>query len=102
LQNDIGSYTVRLIIFPELFHFMKLLTHLAEYPREYQSACERLRTTGRSYSTAAGAMEAVVTGEGNAILISHGSGGGFDMGLWLANLIGGPYRFLAPSRFGYL
>ncbi len=47
-------------------------------------------------------VEAAQIGQGNPILISHGSGGGYDMGLWLARFVGGLYRYIAPSRFGYL
>ena len=33
----------------------------------------------------------------------HGAGGGFDQGLWLGRLtLGDGYRFISPSRYGYL
>ena len=41
------------------------------------------------YKTSAGTIEAALIGQGSSILISHGSGGGYDMGLWLAQLFGG-------------
>jgi pimeloyl-ACP methyl ester carboxylesterase len=41
-------------------------------------------------------------GKGPAILIVHGSGGGFDQGKYFANLINENYRWIAPSRFGFL
>jgi pimeloyl-ACP methyl ester carboxylesterase len=36
------------------------------------------------------------------MLIVHGAGGGFDQGAYFARLIGGNYRWIAPSRFGFL
>ncbi len=74
----------------------------ARYKKERQSACDRLQAESQLYETSAGVVEAALTGEGSPVLIAHGSAGGYDMGIWLAHLIGGPYRFIAPSRFGYL
>jgi len=54
------------------------------------------------YETARGFIEAACVGNGPTVLISHGAGGGYDMGLWLACLIGGEFHFISPSRFGYL
>ena len=36
------------------------------------------------------------------MLIVHGAGGGYDQGLYFARFIGGNYRWIAPSRFGFL
>ena len=36
------------------------------------------------------------------MLIVHGAGGGYDQGEYFARLIGGHYRWVAPSRFGFL
>ena len=42
-------------------------------------------------------------GAGIPLLSIHGAGGGFDQGLALAaDLVGGGFRTIAPSRFGYL
>lgn len=50
-----------------------------------------------------GDLEYADTGSGAPILMIHGTGGGFDRGLfssrWLLDL---GYRIIAPSRFGYL
>jgi 2-hydroxy-6-oxonona-2,4-dienedioate hydrolase len=75
---------------------------IRRYKKEKQSARNRLQTESQLYQTSAGVIEAALIGQGNSILISHGSGGGYDMGLWLAHLIGGQFQYIAPSRFGYL
>ena len=36
------------------------------------------------------------------MLIVHGAGGGYDQGEYFAKIIGGNYRWIAPSRFGFL
>jgi pimeloyl-ACP methyl ester carboxylesterase len=42
-------------------------------------------------------------GEGPAVLVIHGAGGGFDQGLDIGDgLIRAGFRVIAPSRFGYL
>ncbi len=75
---------------------------IARYKEESLSAKNRLLAASQLYHTSAGAIEAALTGHGSAVLISHGSAGGYDMGIWLAHLIGGQFRYVAPSRFGYL
>jgi pimeloyl-ACP methyl ester carboxylesterase len=75
---------------------------MVRYKEETQSARDRLQAESLLFMTSAGVVEAALTGHGRTILISHGSGGGYDMGLWLAHLIGGQFQYIAPSRFGYL
>ena len=75
---------------------------VARYNNEYLSARSRLQAGSQLYKTSAGEVEAALIGHGSTVLISHGSGGGYDMGLWLAQLIGGQFQYIAPSRFGYL
>ncbi|MCJ7623080.1 MAG: alpha/beta hydrolase [Anaerolineaceae bacterium] len=79
-----------------------MLPFTTRYKQEKQSARRHLQTGSQLYETAAGLVETAIIGKGPAVLISHGSGGGYDMGLWLARLIGGQFYFVAPSRFGYL
>jgi len=79
-----------------------MLSLVARYKEEKQSARNRLQTGSQLFKTSAGVVEAALIGHGSTVLISHGSGGGYDMGLWLAHLIGGQFQFIAPSRFGYL
>jgi len=79
-----------------------MLSLVARYKEENQFARNRLQTGSQLFKTSVGVVEAALIGHGNTILISHGSGGGYDMGLWLAHLIGGQSQYIAPSRFGYL
>lgn len=52
--------------------------------------------------TAAGRIEYADIGEGEAMLVIHGAGGGYDQGLLIARDFGTGHRVVAPSRFGYL
>jgi 2-hydroxy-6-oxonona-2,4-dienedioate hydrolase len=79
-----------------------MVSLVARYREEKRFACDRLQAESQLFNTSAGVVEAALTGHGSPVLISHGSGGGYDMGLWLAQLIGGPFHYIAPSRFGYL
>jgi len=72
------------------------------YRKEKQAAIKRLLSQSELIETTLGVVETAQTGQGSAVLISHGSGGGYDMGIWLARFLGGPYRYIAPSRVGYL
>jgi pimeloyl-ACP methyl ester carboxylesterase len=74
----------------------------ARYRQEKQLACDRLQAGSQLFKTSMGMVETALIGQESTVLISHGSGGGYDMGLWLAHLIGGQFQYIAPSRFGYL
>jgi pimeloyl-ACP methyl ester carboxylesterase len=52
--------------------------------------------------TACGPIQYTEFGEGAPMLIVHGAGGGYDQGEYFAKIIGGNYRWIAPSRFGFL
>lgn len=53
--------------------------------------------------TSTGIIEYAVQGDGPAVLISHGSFGGYDQGLLSVNFLKNfKARLIAPSRFGYL
>jgi pimeloyl-ACP methyl ester carboxylesterase len=50
-----------------------------------------------------GDLEYAEAGTGTPLLMVHGTGGGFDQGLFFARrFIDAGYRVIAPSRFGYL
>ncbi|HEY0775218.1 MAG TPA: alpha/beta fold hydrolase, partial [Nocardioidaceae bacterium] len=68
-------------------------------------AASRARLTGRSslIETRLGPVEVADSGAGPPVLVVHGAAGGFDMGLQVGeDMLGGDFRILAPSRFGYL
>ena len=64
----------------------------------------RARLEGRSevFQGRFGPMEYAAAGSGPAILMIHGTGGGFDQGLDFAQPLISKWRVIAPSRFGYL
>jgi pimeloyl-ACP methyl ester carboxylesterase len=54
-------------------------------------------------ATARGEVEYADQGSGPPVLLVHGAGGGYDQGLLIGQtFVGEGYRFIAPSRFGYL
>lgn len=75
---------------------------ISQYRQDTQAQAARLLAGSRMVDTACGQVEFGEVGAGPAVLISHGSLGGYDQGLWLAGLLGAGIRCLAPSRFGYL
>lgn len=73
------------------------------YRRDLAAAVERVAAGSRLVETPHGCIEYGETGEGTPVLSVHGAGGGYDQGLLLGQrLLGGGYRVIAPSRFGYL
>jgi pimeloyl-ACP methyl ester carboxylesterase len=73
------------------------------YRRDIRSAYEKLDSIERQViATDCGPIEVAMRGEGEPVLVSHGIGGGFDQGLGIAEAyLGGGYKVIAPSRFGY-
>ena len=65
-----------------------------EYRRELRTQQQRVQTGSRVLHTACGAIEVAESGPADApaLLLIHGSGGGFDQGLMLA-------QDLAPPSF---
>lgn len=75
---------------------------MMRYQQVKKIALMNLQSGSQIYETTGGLVECACIGKGPNVLISHGGSGGYDMGLWLAQLIGGEFHFIAPSRFGYL
>jgi 2-hydroxy-6-oxonona-2,4-dienedioate hydrolase len=73
------------------------------YRADLAEARARIAQGSRIVATRAGPIE-VGIGEGSrALLMIHGTGGGFDQGLQFAErLSAAGWRVIAPSRFGYL
>jgi pimeloyl-ACP methyl ester carboxylesterase len=78
------------------------MTIFSQYRRESEAQAAQLIAGSRIIDTACGPVELGEVGAGPAVILSHGSVGGYDQGLWLAGLLGAGFRYLAPSRFGYL
>lgn len=71
--------------------------------REVRAKLESLEAQRQIAETRHGPLDYAVEGEGPPVLVVHGAGGGFDQGLLFAEAFGGKgYRWIAPSRFGYL
>ncbi len=81
-----------------------LLTFLAhrQYRRDLAAAYQRVATLGKPGDTAAGPIVFGDSGEGAPVLVIHGAGGGFDQALHTAQMFGAGFRWITPSRFGYL
>ncbi|MBV8543163.1 MAG: alpha/beta hydrolase [Acidobacteria bacterium] len=73
------------------------------YRNDIDDARRRIETETQSIGYGDGSIEFAESGNGPAVLLIHGAGGGFDQGLELGRaFVGDRYRIVAPSRFGYL
>ncbi len=73
------------------------------YRRDIGRAYRRIRGQSGLISSPCGDIEFAEGGSGPAVLVIHGSGGGFDQGQLMAEaLLGDRFHWIAPSRFGYL
>jgi 2-hydroxy-6-oxonona-2,4-dienedioate hydrolase len=71
--------------------------------RDMESLRVRLVTESRTVKTNHGPIEFATWGSGPSVLVVHGAAGGYDQGRLIATTFGGPsFRWIAPSRFGYL
>lgn len=73
-----------------------------QYRADMSLAYQRVSSGGKMIETACGPIQYTEFGAGAPMLIVHGAGGGYDQGEYFAKLIGGNYRWIAPSRFGFL
>jgi pimeloyl-ACP methyl ester carboxylesterase len=72
------------------------------YEHDMSRAYQRISSGAKTIETACGPIQYTEFGDGAPMLIVHGAGGGYDQGEYLARSIGGNYRWIAPSRFGFL
>src|SRR5262245_51229467 len=79
-----------------------IATYLA-YTRDMRATRDRLAAGSQVIATRHGPIEYTSWGEGPAVLVIHGAGGGYDQGVAIARAFGGDgFRWISPSRFGYL
>lgn len=62
----------------------------------------RLQSRSRIVNTAYGEIEASVHGKGKAVLLVHGSPGGYDAWATYQDIISAGFQLICPSRPGYL
>jgi pimeloyl-ACP methyl ester carboxylesterase len=72
------------------------------FHRDIQKAEARIAQGSQIAETACGRIEYSDSGTGIPVLSIHGSGGGYDQGAVIGELLGDGFRIIAPSRFGYL
>jgi len=77
-------------------------TYLA-YAREMLTIRDRLSAGSQLIQTPHGPIEYTTWGNGPAVLVVHGAGGGYDQGSLIVRAFGSEgFRWIVPSRFGYL
>lgn len=75
----------------------------ALYRQDMRVITERMSAESRVVQTRHGPVEFAAVGTGLPMLVAHGAGGGYDQGLSIARAFSGEgFRWIAPSRFGYL
>ena len=73
------------------------------FQREISAKRAALLSGSKLFNSSQGPLEYAVEGNGPAVLVIHGAGGGYDQGLWLGRLVlGDAYSFISVSRYGYL
>ncbi len=73
------------------------------YVRDMRRAYDRIEGKSRVVASPYGDIEYTEGGSGPAVLVVHGSGGGYDQGeLIVRAVLGDGVHWIAPSRFGYL
>jgi pimeloyl-ACP methyl ester carboxylesterase len=76
---------------------------IALFLRDMSRAQARIDGRSQILASPLGDIEYAQAGAGPAVLVIHGSGGGFDQGEFLARAtLGEGWRVITPSRFGYL
>lgn len=75
----------------------------AVYLADMNRAYERVLAKGTVLPSIYGDIEYTEGGSGPDVLVIHGSGGGYDQAeLLVQAVLGDQFRWIAPSRFGYL
>jgi pimeloyl-ACP methyl ester carboxylesterase len=73
------------------------------YRADMRRAYARVRDHATLVTSPFGAIEFTTGGRGPDVLVVHGGGGGFDQGELIVDaVLGDGFRWISPSRFGYL
>lgn len=75
---------------------------LRRYRRDTDASRSTILDTASPIDTGTYKVTYAEKGEGPPVLVIHGAAGGHDQGLLVGDLLAGPHRCIAPSRFGYL
>jgi pimeloyl-ACP methyl ester carboxylesterase len=76
---------------------------LVDYTSWKQETISRLQKTSSTAETSHGSIEYTSTGKGPAVLLIHGTPGGYDQGMLLTKILNSQeFTFIALSRPGYL
>jgi 2-hydroxy-6-oxonona-2,4-dienedioate hydrolase len=83
--------------------FALMVVAAAAYAWQIGRAYERVAGKSKVIPSPQGTIEFTEGGSGPAVLVIHGSGGGYDQGELIAQaVLGNAFHWIAPSRFGYL
>jgi pimeloyl-ACP methyl ester carboxylesterase len=82
---------------------LALIVVVVIYNADMRRAYARIEGRSTVVQSPYGALEYTTGGSGPAVLVVHGGGGGFDQGELLVDaVLGDGFRWISPSRFGYL
>jgi 2-hydroxy-6-oxonona-2,4-dienedioate hydrolase len=82
---------------------VSLVIVAGSYMLDMRRAYGRIQGTSTVISSPWGKIEFTQGGSGLPVVVIHGGGGGFDQGeLLVQAVLGDGFRWIAPSRFGYL
>lgn len=83
--------------------FIAVVFASAAYFLDMHRSYERVTNKGNVIPSLFGDIEFTEGGSGPAVLVIHGSGGGYDQGELIAQaVLGDQFHWITPSRFGYL
>lgn len=94
---------MRVLLLTLLVAVLALAWVRSRFEHDLAQAASRAGEGSEVLQTACGPVEVQVAGEGQPLLVIHGSGGGHDQGMaWARPLTRQGVRVVAMSRFGYL
>lgn len=98
-----GTMAKRILLTITAALFIAAAFFFAAYHVDIKGEYQRVRASGTVISSPYGDIEYSDGGMGPAVLVIHGSGGGYDQGELIAHaVLGEDFRRITPSRFGYL